>query len=298
MSGLTGTSLRKRLKASIPLPVSVKEIRAKTIRCEAVNCTRMFAEKRNARELSTESVFLERDGHVVIEFKQKFRWFEKAAVLVSGVGKRRSNFPGFYQRNLPTLSENYFLFAVVIHSIVCCQIFRLESQKGAVEGKRLLFIKTSDANPTCSWARSVYVDENNSRELFNACKRLLKKLKVPGEEECPWFFSDENNSHQDEKVNGRNDRAVREGHIVTPPFLPQDLRVSADGDVDGDADADADAYVETLQTIVVKPPWKDNLAYAFQQDSVPSHKALKTQDWMDGQEFSSSSCHTKLIPAS
>ncbi|KAM3186381.1 hypothetical protein ACTXT7_004446 [Hymenolepis weldensis] len=75
-------------------------------------------------------------------------------------------------------------------------------------------------------------------------------------------------------------------------------QVSADGDVDGDADADADAYVETLQTIVVKPPWKDNLAYAFQQDSVPSHKALKTQDWMDGQEFSSSSCHTKLIPAS
>ncbi|KAM3178891.1 hypothetical protein ACTXT7_001638 [Hymenolepis weldensis] len=31
----------------------------------------------------------------------------------------------------------------------------------------------------------------------------------------------------------------------------------------------------------------------FQQDSAPSHKALKTQDWMDSQEFSSS-CHTKL----
>ncbi|KAM3172537.1 hypothetical protein ACTXT7_014320, partial [Hymenolepis weldensis] len=38
-----------------------------------------------------------------------------------------------------------------------------------------------------------------------------------------------------------------EGHIMTPQFLPQGLRVNAD------VDADADAYVETLQTIGVKP---------------------------------------------
>ncbi|KAM3170945.1 hypothetical protein ACTXT7_017596 [Hymenolepis weldensis] len=37
--------------------------------------------------------------------------------------------------------------------------------------------------------------------------------------------------------------------------------------------------------------------YVFQQDSAPSHKALKTQDWMDGREFSSS-YHTKLIASS
>ncbi|KAM3173133.1 hypothetical protein ACTXT7_013087 [Hymenolepis weldensis] len=62
---------------------------------------------------------------------------------------------------------------------------------------------------------------------------------------------------------------------------------------------DADFCVETLQTILVKQPWIDSVAsggkppYAFQQDSPPSHKALKTQDWMDGRE--SSSCHTKLM---
>ncbi|KAM3185356.1 hypothetical protein ACTXT7_006534 [Hymenolepis weldensis] len=52
------------------------------------------------------------------------------------------------------------------------------------------------------------------------------------------------------------------------------------------SNADADAYVETLQTIVVKPPWIDGVAnerpYVFQRDSAPSHKALKTHDWMDG----------------
>ncbi|KAM3180249.1 hypothetical protein ACTXT7_016654 [Hymenolepis weldensis] len=47
--------------------------------------------------------------------------------------------------------------------------------------------------------------------------------------------------------------------------------------------AGADAYVETLQTIVVKPSWIDCVAnggrpYVFQQRSTPCHKALKTQD--------------------
>ncbi|KAM3182254.1 hypothetical protein ACTXT7_012772 [Hymenolepis weldensis] len=40
-----------------------------------------------------------------------------------------------------------------------------------------------------------------------------------------------------------------EGHIMTPQFFPQSLRVSAN----------ADAHVETLQTIV-KPPWIDSVA--------------------------------------
>ncbi|KAM3176745.1 hypothetical protein ACTXT7_005906 [Hymenolepis weldensis] len=51
-----------------------------------------------------------------------------------------------------------------------------------------------------------------------------------------------------------------EGHIMTSPFFPQDLRVDADA----------------------SPPWIDSVAngkpYVFQQDSAPSHKALRTQD--------------------
>ncbi|VUZ43033.1 unnamed protein product [Hymenolepis diminuta] len=63
---------------------------------------------------------------------------------------------------------------------------------------------------------------------------------------------------------------------------------------------DVDVYLEILQTVVIRPPWIDKVAnggrppYAFQQDSAPFHKALKTQDWMDGRKFSSS-YHTKLM---
>ncbi|KAM3182025.1 hypothetical protein ACTXT7_013221 [Hymenolepis weldensis] len=72
--------------------------------------------------------------------------------------------------------------------------------------------------------------------------------------------------------------------------------------VNANADADADAYVEILQTTVVKPPYIDSIAsggrpYVFQQDSAPSHKALKFQDWMDGRDFLSS-YHTKLTASS
>ncbi|KAM3185683.1 hypothetical protein ACTXT7_005853 [Hymenolepis weldensis] len=75
-------------------------------------------------------------------------------------------------------------------------------------------------------------------------------------------------------------------HHDSSIFFHGDLRVNAN----------TDAYVETLQTIVIKPPWIDGVAngrpHVFQQDSAPSLKALKIQDWMDGREFSSS-CHTK-----
>ncbi|KAM3186988.1 hypothetical protein ACTXT7_003223 [Hymenolepis weldensis] len=85
---------------------------------------------------------------------------------------------------------------------------------------------------------------------------------------------------------------MKEGHIMTPQFFPQGLRVNAD----------VDAYVETLQTVVVRPPWVDSMPNrgrldVFHQDSVPSHEVLKIQDSMDGGEFSSS-CHAKLMPAS
>ncbi|KAM3179735.1 hypothetical protein ACTXT7_000018 [Hymenolepis weldensis] len=63
---------------------------------------------------------------------------------------------------------------------------------------------------------------------------------------------------------------------------------------------DADAYVETLQTIVVKPLWVDGVVngrpFVFQQDSVLSHKALKTHDWMDDRECSSA-CQIELLAA-
>ncbi|KAM3172040.1 hypothetical protein ACTXT7_015362 [Hymenolepis weldensis] len=147
-------------------------------------------------------------------------------------------------------------------------------------------------------------------------KGLLKKTKHPEEQECLWFFSNENNFHQDEKsidkmiggyvradptevpnvMHAHVSTNMREGHIMTPQFFPQSLRVNAD------ADTDADAYVETLQTIAVKLPWIDSVTngvrpYVFQQELAPSHKAPKTLEYMDGQEFSSS-CHAKLMAAS
>ncbi|KAM3171500.1 hypothetical protein ACTXT7_016503 [Hymenolepis weldensis] len=149
-------------------------------------------------------------------------------------------------------------------------------------------------------------------------KQLVKKLKQPEEEECLWFFFDQKNCSRMEKsieemidgwlyaevpnvmhaheVSSSSQWRGRE-HTMSPQFFLQGLRVNAD----------ADAYVETLQTIVVKSSWIDSAAnggrphppppppHIFQQDSAPSHKALKTQDWMDDEELLSS-CHTKLMP--
>ncbi|KAM3178143.1 hypothetical protein ACTXT7_003168 [Hymenolepis weldensis] len=54
-------------------------------------------------------------------------------------------------------------------------------------------------------------------------------------------------------------------------------------DVGLGVNANEDAYEETLQTIVVKPPWTDNVLrggrpYIFRQDSAPFHKAFKIRD--------------------
>ncbi|KAM3170938.1 hypothetical protein ACTXT7_017609 [Hymenolepis weldensis] len=127
-----------------------------------------------------------------------------------------------------------------------------------------------------------------------SARRLINKLKRPEELECLWFFSYEKHFHQDqesiEEVIGGYVRAnpTEVPTVIRTKFLPTSLRVNADAEV----------YVETLQTIVVKPPWIDSVAnggrpYIFQHASALSHKALNTQDWMDGREFSSS-CHTKL----
>ncbi|KAM3186045.1 hypothetical protein ACTXT7_005183 [Hymenolepis weldensis] len=71
--------------------------------------------------------------------------------------------------------------------------------------------------------------------------------------------------------------------IVTPPCFPQGFRVNAD----------ADAYVETLQTILVKPPWIDStvLCLLTRFGSIP----LSSQNpGLDGRKFSLS-CHTKRV---
>jgi inhibitor of nuclear factor kappa-B kinase subunit alpha len=127
-------------------------------------------------------------------------------------------------------------------------------------------------------------------------RMLLNKLKHPESPGELWFFSDEKNFDQDQKVNRRNDRWLcndpsevptvmhtkfpaslmvlgvvsSEGHVMPPHFFEQGLRLNADG------------YVNVLQTVV--KPWIDEVSdgrpYVVQQDSAPCHKAKKTQDWM------------------
>ncbi|VDL57218.1 unnamed protein product [Hymenolepis diminuta] len=65
-----------------------------------------------------------------------------------------------------------------------------------------------------------------------------------------------------------------EGDIMTSPFFHRAL-----------VNADADTYVETLQTMVVKPPWIDGVANGgrpciLQQDFALFHIALTIHDWM------------------
>ncbi|KAM3170965.1 hypothetical protein ACTXT7_017556, partial [Hymenolepis weldensis] len=115
-------------------------------------------------------------------------------------------------------------------------------------------------------------------------KGLSKKLKHSEEQKCLWFYSNERASGW---VDGRFPLEFQPLCMRTkfPPTVMLFGVVS-----------NADAYVETLQTIVVKPPYMDNVAnggesYVFQQDSAPSLLTLKTHDWMDSREFSSS-CHT------
>ncbi|KAM3187451.1 hypothetical protein ACTXT7_002302 [Hymenolepis weldensis] len=127
--------------------------------------------------------------------------------------------------------------------------------------------------------RFMWIERTEENRSMRA-KGMLKKLKQPDEEECLWFVPNEESFHQDEKVKRRHDRWLAicrwtplkfqqllcmrtkfpqtvmvfgvvavvvvvssEGHIMTPQFFPQSLRVNAD--------IDADAYVETLHTIVV-----------------------------------------------
>jgi DDE superfamily endonuclease len=144
--------------------------------------------------------------------------------------------------------------------------------------------------------RGHFMSAKNRENRLIRSKRLLNNLKHPEEPNILWFFSDEKNFDQDQKVNRKNDRwlcsdpsevpivmhtkfpssvmvfgvVTNEGHVMPPYFFPQGLRVNAD------------AYIETLDTIV--KPWIDTVAqgrpYVFQQDSAPAHTASKTQEWL------------------
>ena len=62
----------------------------------------------------------------------------------------------------------------------------------------------------------------------------------------------------------------QEGHVIPPHFFRQRLRVNPV------------IYIEVLEAVV--KPWIDSVSgerlYVFQQESVLSHKAMTTQDWM------------------
>ncbi|KAM3170953.1 hypothetical protein ACTXT7_017581 [Hymenolepis weldensis] len=91
-------------------------------------------------------------------------------------------------------------------------------------------------------------------------QRLVNKLKCTEEEECLWFFSDEENFHRHQKVNVRNEKWLCVGDPIEVPTIMHAHEVySNSGNSDVDVDADRDAYMGTLQTIGVKPPWIDSV---------------------------------------
>ncbi|KAM3182221.1 hypothetical protein ACTXT7_012817 [Hymenolepis weldensis] len=81
-------------------------------------------------------------------------------------------------------------------------------------------------------------------------------------------------------------RYVRTDPIEVPTVMhAHEISTNSDG-FRALVNANAGAHVATLQNIV-KSPWIDYVAneerlYVFQQDSTPSHKALKTQSWIVG----------------
>ncbi|KAM3177278.1 hypothetical protein ACTXT7_004844 [Hymenolepis weldensis] len=77
--------------------------------------------------------------------------------------------------------------------------------------------------------------------------RLLNKLKQREEKECLWFFSHENNFHQDEKVNRKNDGRL----WADPTEFPTVMRERRT--------LESVQMQMPLQTIVVKQPWIDGV---------------------------------------
>lgn len=154
--------------------------------------------------------------------------------------------------------------------------------------------------------RGQFMTEQTKKNRYEKCQKLLRKIKHPEEPQLLWFFSDEKNFDQDQKVNRRNDRWLcqdpadvphvmhtkfpatvmvlsivsNKGDVMPPYFFEKGLRVNAEG------------YVAVLRDVV--KPWIDQVAkwrpYVFQQDSAPAHKAKVTQNWM------SKNLHSHITP--
>lgn len=144
--------------------------------------------------------------------------------------------------------------------------------------------------------RGQFMSEITKVNRLTRAKRLLNKLKHPEEPGMIWFFSDEKNFVQDQKVNRKNDRWL----CKTPDDVPTIMHtkfpasvmvlgvVSSEGDVmpphffSAGARVNAVGYTEVLRTVV--KPWIATVAgtrpYVFQQDSAPCHTARTTQEWM------------------
>ncbi|KAM3187042.1 hypothetical protein ACTXT7_003072 [Hymenolepis weldensis] len=139
-------------------------------------------------------------------------------------------------------------------------------------GREKNIVNTADSLRRPEFVRRVHGMMNENRGNEKTSTRMKKSIGeiiggyvLAGPTEVPTVI------HVHEFSNNGDGVISREGPIMTPQFLPQGLRVSAD----------ADACMETLQTIV-KPPRIDSVANGrpcvFQQNSALSHKALKTQD--------------------
>ena len=131
-------------------------------------------------------------------------------------------------------------------------------------------------------------------QRFIRVKRLLNKLKHPEIQDMLWFYFDEKNFDQDQKINQRNDKWLcgdpsdvprvmhtkctvtvmvlgvvsNERRFVPTSFFRQSIRMNAT------------TYIEVLEAVV--KPWigsvRDEKPYIFQQNSSLSHKAMTTQD--------------------
>ena len=154
--------------------------------------------------------------------------------------------------------------------------------------------------------RGQFMTQQTKENRYEKSKKLLCEIKHPEEPKMLWFFSDEKNFDQDQKVNRRNDRWLcqdpedvphvmhtkfpatvmvlsvvsNQGDVMPPHFFKKGHRVNAE------------EYVKVLRDVV--KPWIDRVAegrpYVFQQDSAPAHKAKATQEWM------SANLHSHITP--
>ena len=160
-----------------------------------------------------------------------------------------------------------------------------------------------DNQKECSWRHGSYVikrgqfiSEKSKESHSNRSKRLLNKLKNPAEAGVIWFFLDEKNFDEAQKINRSNDRWLcsdlsevpkamctkfpssimvlgvvsNERNVMSSYFIPLGFRINAA------------AYIELLETIVKS--WINSVCngrlYIFQQDLAPSHKAQRMQEWI------------------